>query len=329
MGLAILWVMLFHSQDLELGCPVLDQLRSLGFGGVDIFILLSAMGLALSLARREQDYASFMARRADRVLPAYYVVMVPYTLFLISQGRAVWSTLFWNAALLYDWVQPEGAFNWYISAIMTFYAITPLCFRLLRRQSPPRRRALAVAGAILLSLAVCQVLMLDGFWNRLGFLYRVPLFLLGLLMGFYVLEERRLTWKDTLFWCLWSALGGAYLAAVVLELAGKPPFFPLCHLFLFTTVPMCLALCWLFEHLSLGWLRRALRLLGTYSLEIYLLNVTLFSEVPLLRRFVSFGPTNRLYYLLSYAANIALALVLHRLVELLRRGWRGREVPSG
>ena len=87
----------------------------------------------------------------------------------------------------------------------------------------------------------------------------------------------------------------------------------------------CLALCWLFQHLPLDWLRRPLRLLGTYSLEIYLLNISLFAEVPLLRRLVSFGPSNRLYYLLSYAANIALAVLLHRLAEGLRRAWSGKK----
>ena len=89
--------------------------------------------------------------------------------------------------------------------------------------------------------------------------------------------------------------------------------------------PLCLALCWLFQHLPLDWLRRPLRLRGTYSLESYLLNISLFAEVPLLRRLVSFGPSNRLYYLLSYAANIALAVLLHRLAEGLRRAWSGKK----
>lgn len=335
MGVAILWVMAYHSFDLDLQNPILNQVKWLGYGGVDIFILLSAMSLVMSLGRQEQDYSAFMARRAGRLLPAYYVVMIPYTLFLISQGRGVWSALFWNATLLQDWVQPQGAFNWYMTAIMTFYAITPMCFRLLRGRPSPQpaaegqsagsrnvRHILLVAAGTLLSGLVARALQADGFWSHLYFMCRVPLFLLGLLMGFYVLEERRLAWADTLFWWVWAGLGAVFYVAVSLGEVRNPPFFPMIHLFLFTTVPMCLALCWLFEHLPLGWLRRPLRFLGTYSLEIYLLNVTLFAEYTLLRRFVSFGPSNRLYFLLSYAANIALAPVLHRLAELLRHGWR-------
>ena len=55
MGAAMLWVMLFHAYDLDLGLPLLNWGRAAGFGGVDIFILLSSMGLTMSLIRREQE----------------------------------------------------------------------------------------------------------------------------------------------------------------------------------------------------------------------------------------------------------------------------------
>ena len=316
MGAAILWVMLFHSFDLDMGLPILEWFRAAGFGGVDIFILLSAMGLVMSLSRREQSYSAFMARRAGRVLPAYYLVMVPYTVFLILAKGAPLSALIWNAALLYYWVRPAGAFNWYVAGSMSFYAITPFCFRLLRRS---RRRELLTAAGILAGLAVGRVLMVDGFWYAMDIAFRIPIFFLGLLLGFYVLEERKLGAGDLLFWCAWLGLGAVYLLTM-----GKGPnadYRPLCYLFLFTTVPMCLTICWCFERLPLGWMQRFFRLLGKHSLEIYLLNVSLFSELELLRRFVSFGPSNRLYFLLSYIANIVLALALHRAVDCLRRSW--------
>lgn len=321
------WVMLFHATDLGAGTEWLFLIRKLGFGGVDIFILLSAMGLAMSLGKRKQDYTSFMSRRASRVLPAYYVVMVPYTLFLIFQGRAVWSTLIWNTTLLYDWVQPIGAFNWYISSAMTFYAITPMCFRAYAALQPATeepggrrgqsRRLLFVGTGVLISMAACQVLMHDGYWDRLGFMYRVPVFLIGLLLGFFVLEDRRLKPADIVFWCVWGLLGVGYLRVVGQGLSVGPLFFPLCYLFLFTTVPMCLILCLLFEHLPLGWLRKLLRILGKYSLEIYLFNVTLFAETPLLRQLVPFGSINRIYYPLSFAANIILGIALHHILAFL------------
>ena len=316
MGAAILWVMLFHSFDLDMGLPLLEWVRAAGFGGVDIFILLSSMGLVMSLSKREQSYSQFMARRAGRVLPAYYLVMVPYTLFLVLTRDAPLSALIWNAALLYYWMRPAGAFNWYVAGSMSFYAVTPFCFRRLRDS---RCREGLTAAGILFGLVIGRVLMVDGYWYAMDVAFRIPVFFLGLLLGFYVLEDRKLGARDILFWCVWLGLGIAYLLYM-----GKGPYsdyHPLCYLFLFTTVPMCFVICWCFEHLPLGWPGRFFRLLGRHSLEIYLLNVSLFSEVELLRRFVSFGPSNRLYFLLSYAANIALALLLHQIVERLRGIW--------
>lgn len=57
-----------------------------------------------------------------RILPAYFVVMVPYTLFLILRGQAPLSALVWNSTLLAYWVHTPGAFNWYVSAA---YAASP------------------------------------------------------------------------------------------------------------------------------------------------------------------------------------------------------------
>lgn len=321
MGAAMLWVMLFHAFDLDMGLPVLELVRAAGFGGVDIFILLSAMGLTMSLVRREQDYGSFMTRRARRLLPAYYAVMLPYTLFLILTQGKPWSALIWNSTLLYYWVHCAGAFNWYVAGAMTFYAVTPLCVYRLRR-SAHRERLTAAAGA--LGLAVCQVLIHEQYWHVTDIFYRVPVFFLGLLMGFYALEGRPLKKRDLLVWTAAAAAGAAYLGVSLgADWEEWPIYFPTAHLFLFTTVPVCLCACLCFERLPVGWLRKFLRMVGENSLEIYLLNVSWFSQVKLLRRFVSFGPTNRLYYLLAFAANIALGVVLHRLLR-----WEGARQGS-
>jgi len=60
MGLAILWVMLFHAYEFHFNCLPLDAWKATGFAGVDVFILLSAMGLYVSLGKtleRERERA--------------------------------------------------------------------------------------------------------------------------------------------------------------------------------------------------------------------------------------------------------------------------------
>ena len=329
MGVAMLWVMLFHSFDLDLGVPLLNAVRAAGFGGVDIFILLSSVGLTMSFTRREQDYSTFMLRRAGRILPAYYTVMIPYTLFLILAQGAPWSSLLWNSTLLYYWIRCPGAFNWYICGAMFFYLLTPPVLRWLREQEKKERLLLSSGALILAGLALCQLLTREGYYYTLDIFYRVPVFVLGLVMGIFITRDRPLGGKDLLFWAGWTALGAAYLwASLNLQGEGHLFFYPLVHLFLFSTVPMCLVLCLLFQKLPLGWLRRFLRLIGENSLEIYLLNVSVFSQIELLRQFVSFGPSNRLYFLLSYIVNITLGILLHKLVEWARGRYQARKAGT-
>ena len=322
MGAAMLWVMLFHASGLEPGAPILNAVRGAGFGGVDIFILLSSMGLVLSLSRREQDYSAFMARRAGRLLPAYYLVMVPYTLYLIlAQGKR-WSALLWNSTLLYYWMRSSGAFNWYVAGAMTFYAVTPMCFRRLRRS---RNREGLTALAVAVGLLVCQLLTHEGYWYVTDFFYRVPVFFLGLLVGFWVLEDRKLTGRSLAFWGAALVLGACYgVVSLTAPWEEWPVHFPPCHLFLFTTVPMCLILALCLDRLPLGWLSRFLALVGRNSLEVYLLNVTLFSLTELLPAPPPSGPGNWLYYLISFALNLFLSCLLHALVEGLRQRWPAR-----
>ncbi len=51
MGLAMLWIMLFHAYELRFGVLLLDGLKAAGFAGVDIFLLLSGTGLYVSLSK--------------------------------------------------------------------------------------------------------------------------------------------------------------------------------------------------------------------------------------------------------------------------------------
>lgn len=316
MGVAMLWVMFFHASDLDMGHPLLEWVRAAGFGGVDVFILLSAMGLVMSLSKKEQDYVTFMHRRMERILPAYYTVALPYTLFLILYKGAFWSALVWNTTLLYYWMRSSGAFNWYVAGVMTFYAVTPFCFQKLRGAKSRERM---VGTGVVLSFLLCQLFVREGYWYVVDVAYRVPVFFLGLLLGFYVLEERKLGKKDLLFWLGWFCLGVLYLMGQGLGLPEDVWMFPLCHLFLFSTVPMCFVLGLLFEKLPLGWLRKFLRLVGENSLEIYLLNVSVFVETELWRKVLVFGPSNRLYWLVIFALNIVCGVGLHKVVAYFKR----------
>lgn len=65
MGLAMLWVMLFHAYRLRFGVPPLDGFKAAGFAGVDIFLLLSGMGPHISSLRTVLSVCVHLLRTPD------------------------------------------------------------------------------------------------------------------------------------------------------------------------------------------------------------------------------------------------------------------------
>ena len=316
MGLAMLWVMLFHADHLTTSSLPLKVVRLSGSCGVDVFLLLSAMGLAVSLSRRP-ELGRYFRRRLSRVLPAFWLVAGGYGLCLALAGRIPPATLLWDLSTLYFWLNIPGGFNWYIPALLAFYLAAPLCCRVL---AGSRRREWLVLLWAAAGTALTLLAPRAGLGHLAPFLSRIPVFSLGLLMGFYVAEDRRPGRRDYLLWAaglaIALAMGGAMVQVLFL--------FPLPLPFALAAVPLCLLASFVLERFSGGLLRRFLRLVGACSLEIYLLNVVFTREYGLLSRALPAGPHNLIYYICCWCLNLLLGILLHRGLEAVRRGLSAR-----
>ena len=177
-GVAVLWVIFFHAFVLrkDLGDPWIGIAASSswlgpvigsGYLGVDLFFLLSGFLLALPWfvhAMRGQPSPSareFYARRARRILPAYYAQLVLLFAVVVPLLRGL---DYWRSDLyvyLYNFVahatflhnttplssgsmQVNGAL-WTLAVEVQFYLLVPLVAPLVARWP---RRALAVSFAL-------------------------------------------------------------------------------------------------------------------------------------------------------------------------------------
>lgn len=142
MGFSILWIMAYHSGISFSAIPVfgalLNNFRSNGFGGVDIFLFLSGFGLYRALSRRPGQLA-FYKRRLARVMPAYLPVLAVWlTLKLPGISRASWpGAILGNLTGTGFWLQTQPFFNWYMLALFSFYFIAPFFFMAVERPMAP------------------------------------------------------------------------------------------------------------------------------------------------------------------------------------------------
>lgn len=244
-----------------------------------------------------------------RILPAYWLVVGLYGLWLRLCGRTRLLTVLWSMSTLHYWFHIPDTFNWYISALMVFYLIAPFYFRLLQG----RRKWLLTLCMSLLSYGLYRMaICLDAAYMS-DFLFRIPAFALGCLWGSRLAEGKPMSKKDAIGW---SALAVAGVALIALAYYGAV-YLSACYLFAALLAPCCLLAAFCVSRLPWDAPRRFLRIVGKSSLEIYLLNVVVTREYAALRGLLSFLSPQWAYYGLVCALNLLLGIGLHRLMDPL------------
>ena len=325
MGFATLWVAFFHSkylvfadsrtlQLLRLAEP-LDFLRSIGNCGVDFFLFLSGFGLYHSLSR-DGAVRPFYRRRFLRVLPATLIVSILVTAMIGTDSLREYCA----RAFLYGLFLPGCRFwrFWYCSFLLLLYLLYPLIHRLLARFDFGAALGLAAASVALTLLL--RHFAPDYFYQIEIGTTRIPVFVLGAWVG-----KRSLRGDSLPGWTAPAALllaPGWLCFLYHLRLPGGYEFVWR-YLYLPLVLLTVLSLSWLDSRVRVQWLRRALVLLGDYSLEFYLIYENLY--LFLCGVFKSADTVGLSYALPCFVAALLLSLALKRAVAVLTKALRGEE----
>ncbi len=138
-----------------------------GHYGVQVFVLLSAYGLARAYATQDVRWLPFMLRRAGRLYPTFVVAILVHFLFVVTPwNEHVWWFLKAYAlklSMLSAFV-PDMPFAlvgpwWFFSFIVQFYALFPLLNRLASRHGTPALAAIGLTS--LVATAVLNPFVID------------------------------------------------------------------------------------------------------------------------------------------------------------------------
>jgi len=304
-GLAILWVVFFHS-NLVLGGS-LDFMRQLGYGGVDIFFFLMGIGLYRSL-QKSDDLRGYASRRLWRVLPAYLPVLViwmavMYPTYGLSTVQAIRGVA-GNLTMTGYWLGTPKVYNWFANAQFLFIFLAPLCYAVLAKSRQPLKGLV-----LLLSIAFGIGLTCIGLDQMMG-VSRLPIFVLGMAFGM----ELPVSGKKGLVRLGYLSAFGIGLAAVLLCLNRYQELLNTYGMywipFALMTPGLCVFLSWLFHKAEkIRWLFAPLRVIGAASFEIYLLNIWM---VELAKKN---GITDAGLWALLCAGNLLVGIGYHLLVE--------------
>lgn len=288
MGFAILWVVAYHSlyaiPDV-FPFSVLHFLHRTGYGGVDIFFLLSGMGLAFGWTRRPLSPLAFWKRRLLRLLPTFWIGTLGWTLTRPLRGLEILPSpraLFEAFSGIGFWTGGDSPF-WFLSAIVACYLAFPfLAHRLWDGSHLYRKPWLLLQIASMLLACVLALCPVDH--SLLIFFVRLPIFLLGMAVGFCLNEANAAPRLPPWLGGLLTLAGAVFLWMVFWHLDSDFNrerglwWFP----FWLLTMPLALLLASLFAKLS-GHARVLLVPLswaGRRSLELYVCHTVLFSTFP-------------------------------------------------
>ena len=183
MGFASLWIIFFHEwikllDNHPVGSAIEGYIKSIGFCGVDIFLLVSGIGLYFSMQKKTSLPMFYYKRFKRIVLPFITVAVVrsviekwPFDFFINN----ISGINFYKSNIYY--------FLWFVPAIITLYIFFPLYYRLFSRSSHP----------VIFTFGAVQIWLVITLWVRdtmrgdlFGFTNRIPIFIIGVLFGWLI-----------------------------------------------------------------------------------------------------------------------------------------------
>ena len=213
MGLAALWIFMFHHWQCVLEYIVPNHkniilfgrnLVSFGYCGVDMFFLLSGIGLVYSIDKN--TVPGFYVKRFKRVFIPFLIVYIA-----LAVCRAYPAIEF--IKLISGWTfWLENIFDvmWFVPAIMTLYLLFPIYDLVMRKTG-----SCIIVTAAAIAVWYLASTFLPMRYDLYGATNRVPVFLIGVMLGRLEKDGRFPKSRLLYLTALPLAAGGLYTAYLV------------------------------------------------------------------------------------------------------------------
>ena len=324
MGLQIILIICFHFavdgyyvRDSRIIYLFYKYIRS---SGVDMFLLLSGVGLYFSW-KKTPVIRTFYLKRYTRILVPYFLVAIPAWIWLdVFYLNAGWGKFFEDLFFLTFFFEQTRWF-WYILMIGFCYLVFPYLFAVVETAGERITRNMRILVLCLTSTLVLMLLQLyyTELYSSVSIaLSRIPAFLIGVLIGKAVYEKQVVSRKYLYVMLILAIVIAWPLQIVSTKILGV---YSLAFLNYELSLLFVMILSWLRENNN-RWLMRlhivitsVLGWFGKYTLELYLIHV-------LVRKVMKgYGyPTYRFIYEgILVGISIVLSICLNRIAGMLQK----------
>lgn len=190
MGLAAIWIHNYHVwihtvRDPATGFGVVlsnveSYIVTIGNCGVDIFFLMSGIGLTYAI--RKNPLRKFYYRRIRRV---YFPFLITAVLSAVFEKWSL-TTFLGNASGYSFYAKDINSYCWFVPAVITIYLFFPLYYLVFNKTKKKLVcTVVALLVWLLLNIMLTDIMRFDLF----GFYNRIPVFLIGIFFG-YMAQSR-------------------------------------------------------------------------------------------------------------------------------------------
>ena len=311
MGIAILGVSVLHGLAWSgFGDSVLAKVLSpfARIAFTDGFLFLSGFGLFFSYTKRN-DVFQFYRKRFFRLVVPFMIMSLPFLVYrLVCEDMPFGDFLLHETALWFWFFGNDGM--WYISVSMFLYLIFPFVYMFIFKGLNNKDiwlKGIVVIFAMCVLNAVLYCFFSDYYeLTRIG-ISKFPIFVIGMLFGYMAVKKVRLGVIP------YFLIGGGILTLIYF-LKNKGEFFNAYYEIVYKLIMMPLV-CIFFNVLNekghdMSVAIRFFEWLGKYSLEIYVLQMLLFTFVSSLVD----NQSQIMVTLITFVSVFVLCLPIHVLI---------------
>lgn len=272
MGVAMLMVV-FHHLPFDINNVVYHYLKQNAGFGVDIFLLLSGIGLYFSISKNNVSLTDYYKHRFVRIFPIYALIIL-----CVSIIKGNYDILdFILKVTTIGWWFNGTCFDWFIPTIVMLYAVFPLFYHVILKRNN------IMGGQITVVIMYLSIVLFVPYGSDFQMILRFPVFFLGALLGKIIKENEKMCLSKSLLYIFFIIFGVGLAMSVYAFIYRNPPcgqmeipeikqtgwlFIP----YIFMVTSFCLALCYFFENKIVKPLLPFFKNVGIMSIEIYLLH---------------------------------------------------------
>lgn len=269
MGVATVLILCCHAPHWCNELPdVISKSLMMGYVGVDIFLLISGIGMFYSWTANYNPNSNYKLlkwylRRYKRLLIPYLIISIPIYATLCYLDGNSWIYLFENVSTISYWKYHLGA--WYVAMLLPLYIFTPLLIKYLSGRYRWTFFSILIVLCYLVALTqIDNTTTKYDFCKNISFIIRrLPSFFLGISIASYVKEDRRISIYEILIITVLS------LIATLLFYKLQLPF----EMYLAVIIVISICLLLQVDNPVVKLFNKVNTSLGTISLESYLFNI--------------------------------------------------------